>query len=300
MAGSPRRRVARGGRAVPGNASPGSAAGGRLALLVAAVALVLIASSQRVQTPPPSQGPRGAPVIVLDPAHGGIDGGTHLDGRILEKHLTLELARAMTPLLEASGFRTVLTRTGDYALAPGDDDASVRRDLQERLRIARDAQAAALVSLHVNAARDPRLRGPIVFYQVGDEPSRRLARAVQARLNAAFPPAARNEALPADFFLLARAGRPAILVEFGFLTNPADRAVLTSPEGRRALAAAAVDGLVRGLAELGIRGRSTPGGTGLPPARARTAPGGPAPGPATRRPPPAPPDGRAHGRRCRR
>lgn len=222
-----------------------------IALVVLVTLLALVALAHRVHAPPPSR--HGRPVIVLDPGHGGIDGGTHLNGRILEKDLTLQLARAMTPLLEASGFRVVLTRTADYALAPGDDDASVRRDLEERLRITLDARAAALVSLHVNAARDSRLRGPIVFYQFGDEPGRRLALAVQASLNAVFPPAARNEALPADFFLLARAGRPAVLVEFAFLTNPADRTLLLSPQGRQQLAAAAVEGLVRGLAQLGIR-----------------------------------------------
>lgn len=227
------------------------------AAVAALAALVLVLFSPRALAPPP--GARAHPVIVLDPGHGGIDGGTHLDGRILEKDLTLQLAQAMTPLLEASGFRVVLTRTADYALAPGDDDASVRRDLEERLRITREARAAALVSLHVNAARDSRQRGPIVFYQIGDEPGRRLARAIQDRLNAVFPPAARNEALPADFFLLARAGRPAVLVEFAFLTNPADRAILLRPQGRGILAAAAVQGLVGGLAELGIRAHGVPG-----------------------------------------
>ncbi|GAB6875451.1 N-acetylmuramoyl-L-alanine amidase family protein [Thermaerobacter litoralis] len=244
MRSNPRR-----GRTAPAGATPAEAA----LLVILAALLGLFVLTQRVHAPPPS--PQGRPVIVLDPGHGGIDGGTHLDGRILEKDLTLQFAQLMTPMLEASGFRVVLTRTADYALAPGDDDAAVRRDLEERLRITRDARAVALVSLHVNAARDRRLRGPIVFYQFGDEPGRRLAEAVQDRLNAAFPPEARNEALPADFFLLARAGRPAVLVEFAFLTNPADRALLLSPSGRRQLAAAAVDGLVRGLAGLGIRAR---------------------------------------------
>ena len=237
------------GRRLP----PGPAARHRgvpaLAGLLVLLALWMGLLPQRAAAPP--RPAAGRPVIVLDPGHGGIDGGTHLNGRILEKDLTLQLARAMEPLLAASGYRVVLTRTADYALAPGYDEASVRRDLDERLRIARGAGAVALVSLHVNAARDPGLRGPIVFYQAGDGPGRSLARAVQAALNAAFPPAARNEALPADFYLLARAGRPAVLIEFAFLTNPADRRLLLDPAGRQRLAAAAVEGLVKGLAGLG-------------------------------------------------
>lgn len=256
----------------PAHGQPGTAVHGRprtrcpgpgalrVATLLVAVLVLSLMAPGRAWAPP--RDPARLPVIALDPGHGGIDGGTHWQGRVLEKDLTLQLARLMDPLLKSSGFRVVLTRTADYDLAPGDDDASVRRDLEERLRIAREAGAAALISLHVNAARDPRLRGPIVFYQAGDEPGRRLAMAVQAAMNAVFPPAARNEALPADFYLLARAGRPAVLIEFAFLTNPADRQLLLNPEGRSRMASAAVAGLVRGLGQLR---RTKAGGNPDPP-----------------------------------
>ncbi|HEY8414855.1 MAG TPA: N-acetylmuramoyl-L-alanine amidase [Thermaerobacter sp.] len=229
-------------------------------LLVAGVLATLLLTPHRAGSPPRAVGT--APVVVLDPGHGGIDGGTHWEERVLEKDLTLRLARHMEVMLTASGCRVVLTRTGDYDLAPGWDEESVRRDLEERLRITRQARAAVLVSLHINAARDRSMRGPIVFYQHGDGASRRLAGQVQDALNAAFPPGARNEVLPADFFLLARAGRPAILIEFAFLSNAADRRLLVTPAGQRRLAAAAVRGLVAGLRDLSRGPGSAPGGGG--------------------------------------
>ncbi|PZN12819.1 MAG: cell wall hydrolase [Bacillota bacterium] len=228
-------------------------------LVLAGILATLLLVPDRAGSPPRTAD--SAPVVVLDPGHGGIDGGTHWEERVLEKDLTLRLARRMETMLAASGYRVVLTRTGDYDLAPGWDEESVRRDLQERVRITREARAAVLVSLHINAARNRSMRGPIVFYQHGDGPSRRLAGHVQATLNAAFPPGARNEALPADFFLLARAGRPAILIEFAFLSNAADRRLLVTPAGQQRLAAAAVRGLVAGLRDLS-RGPGTASGGG--------------------------------------
>lgn len=228
-----------------------------VALVVAGVLLALLLAPQRAWSPPRDRAL--LPVVVLDPGHGGVDGGTHRDGRVLEKNLTLQLARRMEPLLTGSGYRVVLTRTGDYALAPGWDEENVRRDLDERLRITRQARASALVSLHVNAAADPSMRGPIVFYQDGDATGRELAAAVQEALNAVFPAGARNEPLPADFYLLARAGRPAVLIEFAFLTNPDDREMLTTPAGQQRLAAAAVRGIVEGLRRVAGLRQSTTG-----------------------------------------
>lgn len=220
-------------------------------LLLAGVLVALLLTPDRAGSPPRPAVP--GPVVVLDPGHGGIDGGTHWEERILEKDLTLQIARRMEALLAASGYRVVLTRTGDYALAPGYDEESVRRDLEERVRITRETGAVVLVSLHVNAVSDPSVRGPIVFYQDGDEAGRRLARQIQSALNAVFPAGARNEALPADFFLLAKAGRPSVLIEFAFLTNPEDRQLLVTPAGQQRLAAAAVRGLVTGLQQAARR-----------------------------------------------
>lgn len=256
----------------PGRAGARQAATGTALLVLAGVLAALLLTPDRAVSPPRAV-PR--PVVVLDPGHGGVDGGTHWQERVLEKDLTLQLARRMEALLTASGYRVVLTRTGDYALAPGWDDASVRRDLEERLRITREAGAVVLVSLHINAASDRSMRGPIVFYQDGDEAGRRLAGHIQAALNAVFPAGARNEALPADFFLLAKAGRPSVLIEFAFLTNARDRELLVTPAGQQRLAAAAVRGLVAGLQAAVRRPGEAPGGKAAPAPAGTASPGPP-------------------------
>jgi len=63
--------------------------------------------AQQLQTPTP---PPARPVIVIDPAHGGSDGGDRVADRVLEKAVTLELANRLRPLLLARGFDVRMTR----------------------------------------------------------------------------------------------------------------------------------------------------------------------------------------------
>ena len=86
--------------------------------------------------------PRGRGVIVLDPGHGGTDNGTKSAlGPRFEKDYTLDWARRLKSLLEARGWKVVLTRTSDRAVELGD-----------RVMIAEQNQADLFVSLHLNAA----------------------------------------------------------------------------------------------------------------------------------------------------
>ena len=77
--------------------------------------------------------------IVLDPGHGGYDKGA-ISRYGCEKDYTLDVARQLRPLLQAKGFRVLLTREGDYFVP-----------LEVRARIANAAPDAIFVSLHFNA-----------------------------------------------------------------------------------------------------------------------------------------------------
>ena len=90
----------------------------------------------------------GAPVIVLDPGHGGIDGGAYgLDGAV-EKTLVFAFAEALRAKLEATGrYRVVMTR---------DDDQYV--SLEDRVVKARAAEAALFVSIHADTLQGRRER----------------------------------------------------------------------------------------------------------------------------------------------
>ncbi len=112
--------------------------------------------------PPPKPKPP-APIVVLDPGHGGPDPGTV--GYVVEKQVTLDLALRVKKILEAKGVEVVLTRDGDYDLAPkGVKDLHERKilDLDKRAEMT-NGNRNLFVSIHVNSAERP-ARGIEVYY----------------------------------------------------------------------------------------------------------------------------------------
>ncbi len=110
-----------------------------------------------ILAPPRLAAPR---VIVLDPGHGGGDPG--MQNRTLgldEKKLTLDVAQRLKPLLEARGWRVVLTRSDDRELSP------VKAiDLLRRSELANREHADLFVSIHFNSvAPDTRTSGTEVY-----------------------------------------------------------------------------------------------------------------------------------------
>ena len=112
--------------------------------------------------PPPKPKPP-APVVVLDPGHGGPDPGTV--GYVVEKQVTLDLALRVKKILEARGVKVILTRDGDYDLAPKEvKDLHKRKliDLDKRAQMT-NGNRNLFVSIHVNSAERP-ARGIEVYY----------------------------------------------------------------------------------------------------------------------------------------
>src|SRR5581483_1184616 len=105
---------------------------------------VLVALLQPAAAPDPPPAPR---VIVIDPGHGGDDPG--MENKRLglqEKTLTLDVSLRLQKLLEAAGYRVVLTRTDARALSP-----DKKKDLMLRTAAANRAGADLLVSVHFNS-----------------------------------------------------------------------------------------------------------------------------------------------------
>lgn len=112
--------------------SPRAVTETRLFILKAATALLLSVASGVSQTPAPAQAtasqaqpappmlPKQLPsfyrnLIMIDPAHGGSDGGAQLADGAVEKDVTLTFAQRLRPLLVAQGFTVVSTRDSDPA-----------------------------------------------------------------------------------------------------------------------------------------------------------------------------------------
>lgn len=182
---------------------------------------------------PQARGPLAGRTIVIDPGHGGRDPGTRGPGGVEEKTLTLAMARHLKAVLEAAGARVVLTREDDRFVG-----------LYERAAIADAAGADAFVSIHVNASDYRSIRGVETYHYPGAPRGTKLAQAVQRRLVEATRRPDRG--VHAEDFVVVREPRvPAILVETGYLTNPAEAAVIVTAKHRRRVA----EGIARGIAD---------------------------------------------------
>jgi len=86
-------------------------------------------------------------MIVLDPAHGGTDGGARINDHLEEKDVTLAVAGRLRSLLAARGFTVVSTRDGDLESRAG---ALLTND--QRAEAANRSRAVACLVIHASAS----------------------------------------------------------------------------------------------------------------------------------------------------
>lgn len=177
------------------------------------------------------------PLVVLDPGHGGIDGGAVAEDGTTEKDINLNIALELKRLLEDEGVRVIMTRMSDGGLYEENDKAAIRtlktQDMYERKRIIDEADADLTVSIHLNSfTEDGGVKGAQVFYpSEGDESiiesSKNAAEIVQTDLNRKInTDKQRTEMGKNDVFLLKETSGPIIIVECGFLSNREDLEML--------------------------------------------------------------------------
>ncbi|MCI0599312.1 MAG: N-acetylmuramoyl-L-alanine amidase [Beijerinckiaceae bacterium] len=129
----------------------------RSAVQAARARLAALAQSRKPQKP---ERPSTKPVIMLDPGHGGIDRGASVKG-LVEKELVFDFAKAVTAKLEADGrFKIVMTREADSFIP-----------LSERVRMARDGNAALFVSIHADTMSEAAEVSGATVYTLSDRAS---------------------------------------------------------------------------------------------------------------------------------
>ena len=187
--------------------------------------------------------------IVIDAGHGGEDGGTSSAAGVLEKDLNLSVAFALRDLLETAGIPVVMTRTEDKLLYDRNVDFHGRKkvlDLAARRIVAEKVAAEAqksdgvslFISIHMNAFPQPQYSGMQVWYGTGHPLSADVAESIQTASVAIMPENHRQiKAAGSNIYLLDRIKSPAVLVECGFLSNPAEADRLSREEYRYAVAA---------------------------------------------------------------
>lgn len=180
--------------------------------------------------------------IVLDAGHGGEDSGAlGVDG-VKEKDLNLQITLILSDLFRAGGYRVILTREDDRLLCDPDTPAGRRKqgDLQNRVRKSAENGSAVLVSIHQNTYPLASCSGLQVWYSGNHPASENMALAVQEGVQKNLQPDNHRKIKKATsaIYLLRHAETPAILIECGFLTSPAECALLQDSDYQKKLALA--------------------------------------------------------------
>ncbi len=167
-------------------------------------------------------------LIVIDPGHGGSDVGCTRNG-IYEKNITLDISKRVADLLEKKGYEVVMTR---------DKDSTV--SLQDRVAISEAAQPEIFVSVHVNSSNSDSPNGVETHYYKDN--SLMLAKTLHASMLNHVNANDRG-LFKSKFYVINHTTAPAVLLEIGFISNPAERAQLVSESRKQATAKAIAEGI---------------------------------------------------------
>ena len=173
-------------------------------------------------------GVSGKNCIVIDPGHGGEDGGaSSCTGRV-ESAYNLEIALRLNDLCHFLGIQTRMIRTTDRSVYTKGETIAQKKvsDLKERVRICNETPNAILISIHQNIFADSRYSGAQVFY-AKTEGSSELARQLQENLKHALQPTSNRQMKKANgIYLMEHISCTGVLIECGFLSNPGEEAKL--------------------------------------------------------------------------
>ncbi|MDG5788077.1 N-acetylmuramoyl-L-alanine amidase CwlD [Evansella sp. AB-P1] len=196
--------------------------------------------------------PLSGKVIVIDPGHGGIDGGASSKTGTLEKDVTLQISFLLRDYLQQAGALVLMTREGDYDLA-SDSTQRVRsrkvEDLRKRVSLINESNSDLFVSIHLNSIPSPKWRGAQTFYNRTIEGNENVAKHIQGELRRNLENTNREAKSINSVYVLQQANIPGALVEVGFLSNPSEAELLDTKDYQQKVAASIYEGILRYMAD---------------------------------------------------
>ena len=171
---------------------------GKIAAIMLAVMVTFISSAEA----------RKVSRVIIDPGHGGKDKGAHR-GSVYEKDLALKVAFLVEKMLKEKGMPVTMTRRNDQFIS-----------LRGRADIANRYNNAIFISIHFNAHTGTSLNGVETYYH--SDLGQKLAAHVHLRMLSQLQPRNGNTRQRKDLGVLKATRCPAILVECGYISNPAE------------------------------------------------------------------------------
>jgi N-acetylmuramoyl-L-alanine amidase len=166
-------------------------------------------------------------IILIDPGHGGIDGGAKSKNGTIEKNINLSVATKLKKELENTGYIVYMTREEDSQL-----DTRKVKDLNARCQMKKDTKCDMFISIHQNIFPQASCFGAQVWYASNDD-SKFLAEDIQYSLKETVD--GRNKRVPKaakEQYRILRDGYEGacVLVECGFLSNYEEEQKLNNNE----------------------------------------------------------------------
>lgn len=166
-------------------------------------------------------------IILIDPGHGGVDGGAKSPNGTIEKDINLSISLKLKKALKKEGYKVYLTRENDKSLCEGK-----RADLEARCNMKKETKCDVFISIHQNKFSSAKCFGAQVWY-ANNEKSNKMATILQDSLKNNINDNNKRVAKPAqDLYKILRDGYDGacVIVECGFLSNYEEEQKLKTDE----------------------------------------------------------------------
>jgi N-acetylmuramoyl-L-alanine amidase len=202
-----------------------------IAMGLSAILFVNIKQSSINVTSPKSS--NNKKLIVIDPGHGGFDGGGSSKTGVLEKGINLSISFKLREELQKQGYDVLMTREEDKLLYDDNDKSRTRKtqDLANRCKIKNDSNCDMFISIHLNIFPESKYYGAQVWYSKLEE-SRKLAIILQQNLKVDLNNGNKRVAKSGgnEFKVLNGGSMPSVIIECGFLSNVEEAGKLNTEE----------------------------------------------------------------------
>ncbi|MBR9648086.1 N-acetylmuramoyl-L-alanine amidase CwlD [Clostridium tyrobutyricum] len=179
-------------------------------------------------------------IILIDPGHGGIDGGAESKDGIKEKDINLKISNKLKNTLKKRGYKIVMTRENDTGLYT--ENGRIRKkkveDLNNRAKMKKDTKCNMFISIHLNMFPQSKYYGAQVWYSK-NEKSKIFAKILQNNLKKDLDKDNdRQEKAALNSYKILRENdtMPSVIVECGFLSNDREREKLASDKYQDSIA----------------------------------------------------------------
>lgn len=186
-------------------------------------------------------------IILIDPGHGGFDGGAKSKNGTIEKDINISISLKLRDELVSRGYEVAMTREDDKGLEEHGNTIKEkkREDLKKRTTLKKETNCDAFISIHQNMFPQSKCFGAQVWYASNDLSSK-LAINIQDSLKASTEDGNKRVAKPAgDAYLILRDKyeKASVLVECGFLSNPDEECRLKTDEFQNKIVKGIADGV---------------------------------------------------------